>query len=133
MYHTQQLLVIIFFSKDKICKKASKELNPWHHYCKTKVVIYYNSLKPNAEVVASSLYWNPKPNHRQLSPPLWLLFTKKATIVRELLPITLSCFEKSLPTIPSELYQEFANTYDIQCLVLHGNDNMYYWFGKVCN
>jgi hypothetical protein len=44
----------------------------------------------------------------------------------------LSCFE-NLPTTPSELYQEFANTYDIQCLVLHGDDNMYYWFGKACN
>lgn len=78
-------------------------------------------------------YQNLKPNHCQLSPPLQLLFTKKATIVMELLPITLSCFEENLPTTPSELYQEFANTYDIQHLVLHGDDNMYYWFRKACN
>jgi hypothetical protein len=28
----------------------------------------------------------------------------------------LSCFEENLPTTPSELYQEFANTYDIHVL-----------------
>jgi hypothetical protein len=49
----------------------------------------------------------------------------------EVLPITLFGFEKNLPTTPIELYQKFANTYDTH-LVLHGNDNMYYWFGKAC-
>jgi hypothetical protein len=40
--------ILFYFIFPTNCQKASVKLNPWHPHCKTKVMIRYNSSKPNA-------------------------------------------------------------------------------------